>query len=201
MAKYEPLVTWRVFEDRSSRNSSCRKYPKFFGSHRVPWNKRMEWKKLKYESKMVILTFIFFSLQKRFFLKSSSKLEGGICNFDPSYRPWLVICRKTTLVRDTVMMYTSVNGLVLWFYPAEKYSTRSQTHSFSTGFYLTLRLSSNQNSAAFISLRALKNFLGVSNRNPTSIRRFKVKPKTKCDILISPTWLPFFTASFINVLD
>lgn len=76
-AKDEPLVTWRAFEDRSSRNSFCRKYPKFFGSHRAPWIKRIQWKKLKYESQMGYYNIYFFLLAKRFFLKRSGKLLRG----------------------------------------------------------------------------------------------------------------------------
>lgn len=106
IAKDEPLVTWRAFEDRSSRNSFCRKYPKFFGSHRAPWNKRMEWKKLKYESQMGYSNIYFFLLAKRFFFKEMRQIVVGVsCNFyRSSHRLWLVICRRTTLVRDAVMI-------------------------------------------------------------------------------------------------
>ena len=105
-AKDEPLVTWRAFEDRSSRNSFCRKYPKFFGSHRAPWNKRMESKKLKYESQMGYSNIHFFYWPNDFFFKEIRQIVVGVsCNFyRSSHRLWLVICRRTTLVRDAVMI-------------------------------------------------------------------------------------------------
>lgn len=105
MAKDEPLVTWRAFEDRSSRNSFCRKYPKFFGSHRAPWNKRMEWKKLKYESQMGYSNIYFFYWPNDFFKEIRQIVVGVSCNFyRTSHRLWLVICRRTTLVRDAAMI-------------------------------------------------------------------------------------------------
>ena len=87
-AKDEPLVTWRAFEDRSSRNSFCRKYPKFFGSHRAPWIKRIQWKKLKYESQMGYSNIYYWP--NDFFQRDQANCCGGFLQF-LSYFPQTLV--------------------------------------------------------------------------------------------------------------